>query len=793
MALSGTLTGTCTANTGASSRYDYKIEWSATQNVNANTSTITATAYVRSNNSNYSTSTNWTSVINGTTVKTFNYHVQASAGWVNFGSKTWTVNHNADGTCTTSITGSFSGTYNADYILRSGKVSGNITLNTIPRASSFTLSASSVTLGDKVTVNISRASSSFTHKVLYKLGTFSTTLGSGVATSLAFTRPVSDSNQITTATSGTATVTVETYNGSTKVGTASKTLTVKVPSSVVPSCDISLTGNSLLSNYYVAGKSTVTVKITNASGVHGSTIKSYSISGAGISSTATSATSKTLSAGTQTLTVKVTDSRGRSYSKSQNITVHSYATPTLSASVFRSNSDGVAQDDGTYVSAKIKAVITNIANANVNAKKFKVEWKRSSASAWSTLTDWATIDSYEKTWTQNLGGGWDAATSYDVQISTQDSYGTVSVIGKVSTISCVLNIEEAGVGVGKVHENGALDIGGEVHTNNHIYTTGQLRFKGDPNGKARVGYDADTSDAFFSNAGGNFLRLKADKTMTYAGNKVYTAYEKPTPAEIGALANSGTQTISNGGLMVDQSVYVGGYTDSTFRALFIKRLNTNDNVGVGVKFGATSSGSTRAAVIEVGYDNNGAYTLDNRFVFFSNCFRPNNNGSTSLGASSHKWSAVYSSNGSLQTSDERYKVKRGLANLDDCYEMVKNTDVFNYIMLNQDKNTLSKNRLGKMAMENEAEDVNVHMGIMAQDILDYECGRQVLTEGEVELPDGTVDTMYHINPYAFSSALMGALKVEINKREALEKRVDDLEKLLTAFLNKEKDEIGEDW
>ena len=35
--------------------------------------------------------------------------------------------------------------------------------------------------------------------------------------------------------------------------------------------------------------------------------------------------------------------------------------------------------------------------------------------------------------------------------------------------------------------------------------------------------------------------------------------------------------------------------------------------------------------------------------------------------------------------------------------------------------------------------------------------------------------MYNINPYAFSTAIMGALKEEINKREALEKRMETLE------------------
>lgn len=529
MALSGTLHGSCVANNGASNRYEYKIEWSATQNVNANQSTITATAYVRCNNSNYSTSTNWTSIINGSTVKTFSYHIQASAGWVNFGSKTWTVNHNADGTCTTSISGSFSGTYNGNYVLRSGSVSGNITLNTIPRSSSFTLNRSSATIGsDAITVNINRASSSFTHTVIYSFGSIAADQATKTnATSVTFTPYLADCSQIPNSTSGTATIVVDTYNGNTKVGSSSKTITLNVPSSVVPSCGISVSGNNLLSGNYVGGKSTVTVAVTNATGSHGSTIKSYAITGGGINSSSQSATSGTLSAGSHDLTVKVTDSRGRSYSKTQRITVHSYTTPTLSANIYRTNSVGEATNEGTYVHADITVNIDNIGGANVNAKQYKVEWKAASNSNWSTLTDWTNIDKYSKTWKHILGGDWKTSTTYDIRISVKDSYSTANVIGTVGTIACLFNIERGGVGVGKVHERGSLDIGGDV------YSTGSFRSTG--NGK-EVKVGTGRTDVFLTNSKSNkYLQLKDDGSFQYDDKRVYHEGYKPTYSDVGAL------------------------------------------------------------------------------------------------------------------------------------------------------------------------------------------------------------------------------------------------------------------
>lgn len=609
MALSGTLTGSCVANNGASSRYDYKIEWSATQNVSANQSTITATAYVRSNNSSYSTSTNWTSIINGTTVKTFQYHVQASAGWVNFGSKTWTVNHNADGTCTTSISGSFSGTYNGSYVLRSGSVSGNITLNTIPRASSFTLNRSSATIGsDQITVNISRASSSFTHTVIYKFGSINWTASDKTtATSVSFTPALGDSSQIPNATSGTATIVVDTYSGSSKIGTASKTITLNVPSSVAPSIgSVTATGNNLLGSVYVAGKSTVTAKINSASGSQGSTIKSYHLSGAGLNSSSSSATSGTLSAGTHTITGKVTDSRGRTASKSVNITVHSYASPTLSASVYRCNSSGNATDDGTYVKANISVNIDNVGNANANAKQYKIEWKQSASTTWTTMRDWTNVDKYSTSWTHDLGGNWANTTSYDVRISLKDSYTTVSVTRSIGTVSCVLNVEQAGVGVGKIHERGALDVAGTIYMNGQSVLTSLERpssgswFKGTPaigsDGVMEVGkyidfHSSNTETADFS------IRLTANgSTLTNTGT-----YEAPT---IKATGNGKSGTLGTG----SGDVYLHNSKGNSY-------WQFKDNGHFGIPNHLVFQGSAERRVILEG-TNKGLYFNSTSFGFY---------------------------------------------------------------------------------------------------------------------------------------------------------------------------------
>ena len=467
-----TLTGSCD-----NSRYSLTCEYSFTQNVSANTSTITAKVYLNGNGYT-TTSSHWSCVINGTTVTS---NKSASIGGKTLlGSKTWTVNHASDGTCKTTISFSYKNGLSSagTYTTRSGSGSSSVTLTTIPRGSSFTLNRTSATIGsDQITATISRASSSFTHTVIYKFGSITADqVTKTTATSVSFTPAIGDCNQIPNATSGTGTVIVDTYNGSTKIGTASKSITLNVPSSVVPTIgSVTATGNNLLSGIYVAGKSTVTAKINSAAGAYGSTIKSYSISGAGISSSSSSATSGVLGAGSYTITGKVTDSRGRTASKSISITVHSYYAPSLSIDLYRCNSDGTKNDSGTYARVYINQSTHNIGNANVNAKQYKIDWKKASSTSWTTLLDWTNISGYEDKWTHDLGSGWDNTVTYDVRVSIRDSYNTVSASSSIGTISCVMNIERAGIGIGKPHERGALDIAGSVYASDSVLTGNNLQ------------------------------------------------------------------------------------------------------------------------------------------------------------------------------------------------------------------------------------------------------------------------------------------------------------------------------
>ena len=292
------------------------------------------------------------------------------------GTRTWTVNHNDDGTASVGISFSYSNGLSSSgtYTTKTGSGSATVRLDTIARGSSISLSRSSATIGsDSITVNITRNSSAYKHKVKLILGDTTYLLAENVDTSYTFTPSMSYCNKITTATSGTATVKVETLTGTNGswIADTTKTLTLNVPSNVVPSVGISVVANNQTNGVSVAGKTTFTVKPVNANGSYGSMITSYSITGGNLNSVSPNgAITDTLNAGDYTFVVKVVDSRGRTAEASKVETVHAYSSPTISARAFRCNKDGTESSSGVYIAVNFSWEITNLADNNSNAKQY---------------------------------------------------------------------------------------------------------------------------------------------------------------------------------------------------------------------------------------------------------------------------------------------------------------------------------------------------------------------------------------------------------------------------------------
>lgn len=567
------------------SHYTLTCEYSYTQNTSANTSTITAIVYLAGNGYT-TTSSYWCCTINGSEVTT-NKSASINAK-TELGRRTWTVNHNSDGTAKVNISFSFSNRVTAGtYTVSSGSGSASVTLTTIPRASSMSLNRSSATIGsDSVTVSISRASSSFTHKVKVGWGGSWYLLAENVTTSYSFTPPMNYCNTIPNATSGTATVKVETISNGSWIGEVTKTITFNVPSSVVPSVGISVTANNTLSGTNIANKTTFTVKPTNATGSYKSTIKSYAITGGFLNSTSSSgATTGTLGAGDYTLQVKVTDSRGRTATASQKVTVYAYDKPTVSMKVKRTDANGATSTEGTYVSGTVTFSIYNPNNGNANAKQYALYKKTKTATSWTTVKDFTTLSAYSGDLAVDFGTGFAVGTSYDVRVSIKDSYNTVSYDTSISTKSALLNLEKGGVGIGKIWEQGALDVGGDIYGNGglviqgssrvgpgkYIYGTGNdgsniaLAFVNQTNNSSEFGTStlhttikSGDNPTWYSGTDSKSYSIWTDKNCSMSSNSNCQTWRFPNGMQVSVMKVYGTWNITTAWGSVFSSPHIAG-------------------------------------------------------------------------------------------------------------------------------------------------------------------------------------------------------------------------------------------
>ena len=363
-----------------------RLDWAITgQSITNNRSTISLDLWVYDGTgySQNETANEAYYIIQGE--KRWNPYNYSTTGWYKLGSKSITVNHNADGTGSVTLTAEWDCGFASDYTPRHLSLSKTVTLTTIPRASSA--SATGNTLGEAVAITISRASSGFTHKLYYTCGSISNQLiAENVGTSYSWTPPVSLAQQAPNAATVAVTLTVKTYNGSTYIGAKTLQLSLSIPSSVVPTLSVAIsdpTGVQGTYGGYVQLRSKVQVAIA-ASGAQGSTIKSYSIKVGNIyASNSSSGTTDYLpNSGTLNITCTVTDSRGRTVSETQTITVLSYIRPTITAIyAARCNQDGTANRAGTYGKVTFSASITPL--SDINTAAYTVQYREVGAEAWT--------------------------------------------------------------------------------------------------------------------------------------------------------------------------------------------------------------------------------------------------------------------------------------------------------------------------------------------------------------------------------------------------------------------------
>ncbi|HEM4165682.1 TPA: hypothetical protein U1W82_000563 [Streptococcus suis] len=434
----------------------------STQNIANNTTLVNWRMTVSRTGAYYTYNENGDSTLsldlNGGRVHTSNPRWHTSGEEFQMASGSTTVGHNADGTKSFP----FSATFNPNNGLHGViTVSGNVSLATIPRSSSVSVGIG--TIGNALTININRQSSSFKHTVRYAWGNKQGTIATNVDTSTTWTIPLDFANDIPDSTSGTGTIYVDTYSGSTKTGTQSTAFTASVPDSIKPS----LTGFTLVDGntaartlipgeqQFVQIVSNIAVHFGQATGAYGSTITSYHAEIVG-KNQSTSQNGGSLGImnyhGQVTIRARVTDSRGRtSNTIERTVTVLEYFAPALNFSVERSGA--TSSTFSILRNARIAPLTVGGSQRNIMTLTFRVapadsyNYTTDNGPASGTFTTLASLTNS----LANLSGTYSSDKSWDVIGILEDKFTRSEFKIKVSTEAVVFSYEKGNrFAVGKI-------------------------------------------------------------------------------------------------------------------------------------------------------------------------------------------------------------------------------------------------------------------------------------------------------------------------------------------------------
>lgn len=484
--------GTIALNSSKS--WSGRIEWVADPDISSNSSTVIARVYMWKTDG-YTTGGSWNwpasvsindsvkdiSTVNGVSLGSDT----SSENPFYVGEHTVTIKHKSDGTQSCKISASITGPSGTS--LAGATLSGEATveLDKISRASTIS-SANDVTLGNVCSVTWTPQARSMRYKLRFSISSWSYTTGvinprtTSAYTYTGYIIPVDVSNYIVSSTSGTMSVTLYTYSdsdGSNQVGSPSSlSFVVSVPEYVKPTISTSSyvldnSFSSSTSSWDIAVATVTRVKLTaSASGVYGSQVLRYSITGAYSTTLNGSSLNYTGgiigSSGNKVFVITCIDSRGRS---SDPVTIGPinflpYSIPVVD----RFN---VSKDD---VSGKpiidLKWSITGLDGNNSGSATlyYKV----------STATDWTTYQG-------NLTN--DGTTLIDIYVDPLKSYnfyirvvdlvgGEVTESAFFATLKVLLDFKAGGdgLGIGKICESPSMEVGMDAKFFNEVTFNGDI-------------------------------------------------------------------------------------------------------------------------------------------------------------------------------------------------------------------------------------------------------------------------------------------------------------------------------
>ena len=403
-----------------------------------------------------------------------NSHLTAN-GWVKLVSGGFWAPHNADGTGSATVGSYYSSGYgNMPY----GEFT--LTLTKIARASQPSINtwpnnSPDITAGVACTIHMNKQAN-FTHKVSYWFGNKKGTIATGVVDNCSWTPPTSLLDQIPNASTGSGTISVETYSGSTKIGeTKSCGFTLHLPNNSEPTI-----GTITLTEQHAGVKAknaNVTVQQISkklvsvpVSAKYSASIKTVTCDGVTLSNNNGTYTGYISNKSNGTYKVTTTDSRGLQSSNTVTQTFYEYAKPFINATLKReseTSAKGTLSVNGSY-----STILSNTVTMTIQRND------ESSTTVSPSLSNGSI--SYSKSYTDL-----NYVQSFTIKVKVTDGFGeSVEVTAVLGVGQYALWMGKYNVKVGgKLNVGSDLTVGGAISANGNISTSAEMissshRYKG---------------------------------------------------------------------------------------------------------------------------------------------------------------------------------------------------------------------------------------------------------------------------------------------------------------------------
>lgn len=456
--------------------------YSSSSNTSSLSWTLTLSGTSEGNSWNASADAKAEVEINGTSVHSDYHSYDTRNGSSQLASGSLNVTHDSDGTKTVVIWArivGLAGVSDIDWF------SGELELTPNSRASRIT-AVSGNELGSPITVTIEKNSSSFTHQVWYRFQAGEwVDLGKFSSTRVTFTPPSSLASRLTGGRTGLMDISIRTFDGGSQVGddfywnnhsVGISSGSGKPTIQQISFQDVNRSTTGLVGNNFLQYISRVRISYY-ASGYQGSSISSYYSEVVGSSNSVTG-NNETLgffrTSGRITIRSWVTDSRGvRSNPVDSIINVIPYSLPTVTIQAQR----GGAQNNIVSVIRNVSISPVLVDGIKKNRLSMRFQTKKSTETNWTDnsggrLTD-ANIETLVNSAVQ-LTGTFSPEYTYDVRAIVEDKYSRGFVIDgikfdtTVQSESAIMSFTPDGVGIMKIREKGALDVGGDIYSNGKL-------------------------------------------------------------------------------------------------------------------------------------------------------------------------------------------------------------------------------------------------------------------------------------------------------------------------------------